>query len=261
MDYMTKKAYIEIIEEGARHDDSADLIKRIEIKADQFKWLVKQAKKVESLQHENEQLKKKIKYNLEQEEFFAYHIVTSQRMSLGQKLCFDEQQKNTLYRFFFEKEQLSSNGEDFMQILYEHYTDKGLDLDKENAEVVVDYANQTIRAIREVITEMVRLQEFPKYPSRLSCLYAAKSYEEALKWKELFVSYNRNVLQIVKLKVVGNYFEGDGELLPKTDGVAFAQKVEQARAYWDGNVKNDLPELLINGEIEVVEIIDEFLTL
>lgn len=177
-----------MIEKGARHDDGEDLIKRTKIKDDHIKWLVEQAKKVESLQSENELLKKKIKYNHEQEEFFAYHIVTNQRMSLGQKLCFDEQQKNTLYRFFFEKERLSSTGEDFMHILYDHYTDIGLDLDKENAKVVVDYANQTIRVIREVITEMVRLQEFPKYPSRLSCLYAAKTYEEALKWKELFVS-------------------------------------------------------------------------
>ena len=131
-------------------------------------------------------------------------------------------------------------------------------MNKENAKVVVDYADQTTRAIREVITEMVRLQEYPDYPSRLSCLYAAKSYDEALKWKELFDSYNRKVMQIVKLRVVGNYFEGDGELLPKADGVPFSQKIEQAREYWRGNVKNELPELLINGEIEVVEIIHDY---
>lgn len=124
--------------------------------------------------------------------------------------------------------------------------------------LVVDYAGQTIRAIREAITEMVRLQEYPEYPSRLSCLYATKSYEEALKWKELFVSFNRKVLQIVKLRVVGNYFEGDGDLLPGADGVPFAHKIEQARNYWEGNVKTDLPELLINGKIEVVEIIENF---
>ena len=56
----------------------------------------------------------------------------------------------------------------------------------------------------------------------------------------------------------GNYFEGDATLLPKEDGVPFAQKIAQAKEYWKGNVKNELPELLVNGEIEVVEIIDEF---
>lgn len=195
---------------------------------------------------------------MKENEFYAYHIVTNQKMSLGQKINFDKNQKNTLYRFFFEKEQLKSKGEDFMQILYDHFNSDGLNLKGENAEVVVDYAGQTIRAIREVITEMVRLQEYPEYPSRLSCLYATKSYEEVLKWKELFISFNRSILQIVKLRVAGNYFEGDGDLLPGADGVSFARKIEQARDYWRGNVKTDLPELLINGKIEVVEIIEDF---
>lgn len=112
--------------------------------------------------------------------------------------------------------------------------------------------------MREVILEMVRLQEYPEYPSRLSCLYASKTYEGALKWKEVFDTYNRQVLQIVKLRVKGNSFEGDGNLLPKEDGVPFSRKIEQAKEYWQGNANGELTELLINGVIEVVEIIDEF---
>ncbi|MEK4486336.1 DUF2441 domain-containing protein [Psychrobacillus sp. FSL H8-0484] len=195
---------------------------------------------------------------MNENELYVYHIVTRNKMSLGQIINFDKNQKNTLYSFFFEREQLNSKGEDFIQILYGHYTNDGLNINKENAKVAIEYVGQTIRAVREVIVEMVRLQEYHEYPSRLSCLYAAKSYEDSLKWKELFDSYNRKVLQIVKLRVIGNYFEGDGNLLPKEDGVPFSQKIEQAREYWKGNVKNELPELLINGKIEVVEIIDDF---
>ncbi|MDF2588526.1 MAG: hypothetical protein K0S41_2367 [Anaerocolumna sp.] len=191
-------------------------------------------------------------------EFYVYHIVTRNVMSLGQIINFDRNQHNTLYQFFFEKQQLNSKGEDFVQILTSHYINEGLNLNRDNAEVVMKYVDQTNRAIREVIVEMVRLQEYPEYPSRLSCLYAAKSYEEALKWKEIFDSYNRKVLQIVKLRVIGNSFVGDGNLLPKEDGSPFSKKIEQAREYWKGNVKNELPELLINGKIEVVEIIDDF---
>ncbi|MGA3599381.1 DUF2441 domain-containing protein [Lysinibacillus agricola] len=191
-------------------------------------------------------------------EFYVYHIVTRNKMTTGQIINFDKNQKNTLYRFFFEREQLNSKGEDFIKILYGHYTNEGLNISKENAEVAIKYVGQTIRAIREVVVEMVRLQEHPEYPSRLSCLYAAKSYEDALIWKEIFDSYNRNVLQIVKLRVIGNYFEGDANLLPKEDGVPFSQKIEQAREYWKGNVNDELTELLINGKIEVVEIIDDF---
>ncbi|PDY46651.1 hypothetical protein CN680_13040 [Bacillus pseudomycoides] len=195
---------------------------------------------------------------MKENELYVYHIVTRKKMILGQIISFGKNQDNTLYRFFFEKEQLNSKGEDFIQILQDHYTNEGLNMNKENAEVAIKYVDQTIRAIREVIVEMVRLQEYPEYPSRLSCLYAAKSYEDVLKWKELFDSYNRKVLQIVKLRVIGNSFEGDGNLLPKEDGVPFSRKIEQAKEYWKGNVKNELPELLINGKIEVVEIIDDF---
>ncbi|MCO7126848.1 DUF2441 domain-containing protein [Sporolactobacillus shoreicorticis] len=191
-------------------------------------------------------------------ELYVYHIVTRKKMSRGQIINFDKNQKNTLYHFFFEREQLNAKGEDFIQILQNHDTSKGLNLNEENAKVAIKYIGQTIRAIREVVVEMVRLQEFPEYPSRLSCLYAAKSYEDVLKWKKIFDSYHRNILQIVKLRVNGNFFEGDGNRLPKEDGVPFSQKMEQAREYWQGNVKNELPELLSSGKIEVVEIIEEF---
>lgn len=191
-------------------------------------------------------------------ELYVYHIVTRKKMSLGQIINFDKNQRNTLYSFFFEKEQLNSKGEDFFYILHEHYSSEGMSLNTEDANVAIKYAGQTIRAIREVIVEMVRLQEYPEYPSRMSCLYATKKYEDVLKWKELFISFDRKVLQIVKLRVIGNSFEGDGNLLPKEDGVPFSKKIEQAREYWRGNMNNELPELLIDGEIEVVEIIDDF---
>lgn len=190
--------------------------------------------------------------------FFVYHIVTRKKMKIGQSIQFNKNQTNTLFHFFFERKHLNSSGEDSIQILKEHYTNEELHIKNENATVVMNYMDQTIRAIRETIMEMVRLQEYPDYPSRLSCLYAAKSYEDALKWKALFDSYNREVLQIVKLRVIGSSFEGDGNLLPKEDAISFSQKMEQAREYWKGNVNNELPELLINGEIEVVEIIDDF---
>ncbi|PEI76217.1 hypothetical protein CN572_00675 [Bacillus wiedmannii] len=190
--------------------------------------------------------------------FYAYHIVTRRKMNIGQIIHFNKNQHNTLYHFFFEKEQLNASGEDGIKIINNHYKNEELHIKNENAKVVMSYIDQTIRTVRETIVEMVRLQEFPEYPSRLSCLYAAKSYEDVLKWKALFDSYNREVLQIVKLRVIGHCFEGDGNLLPKEDGIPFSQKIEQAREYWKGTVNNELPELLINGKIEVVEITDDF---
>ena len=191
-------------------------------------------------------------------EFYVYHIVTGNKMEIGQIIEFNKSQHNKLYHFFFDKEQVNSNGDDFIRLLYKQDIKEGLVLNEEDAKVAIQYVNQTIRAIREVIAEMVRLQEYPDYPSRLSCLYAAKSYHDALKWKELFDIYNRKVLQIIKLRVNGHSFEGDASLLPNEDGSPFSQKIEQARQYWDGNVKNELPELLVNGVMEVVEIVEDF---
>ena len=188
----------------------------------------------------------------------VYHIVTRKKMKVGQIINFEKNQRNTLYRFFFEREHLNSKGEDFIKIFQNQFTDEGLKLTKEDAEVGRQYIDQTIRAIRETVTEMVRLEEYPDYPSRLSCLYATKNFEDALKWVEIFNSYNRQVLQLVSLRVFGKSFEGDASLLPKEDGASFSRKIEQARDYWKGNVKSELPELLVDGKIEVVEIIKEY---
>ena len=192
------------------------------------------------------------------QEQYVYHLVTRNKMQLGQILHFGQHEKNTLYRFFFEKEQRNIQGEDAFQILRNGHSETGLQLAKEDAEVVLNYMGSSVRGIREMIVEMVRLQEFPHYPSRLACLYVTKSYEDLLKWKKVFESYNRKILQIVKLKVDGNYFEGDGERLPKEDGTSFAKKMEQARSYWQNHSKADLAEMLVDGTIEVVEIIEEF---
>ncbi|MER2262016.1 MAG: DUF2441 domain-containing protein [Psychrobacillus sp.] len=188
----------------------------------------------------------------------VYHIVTRKRMKVGQVIDFSDNQKNTLYRFFFEREQINSKGEDFVQIFQNQYTHEGVNLTKEDAEVGLNYLDQTTRAIRETIAEMVRLEEFPQHPSRLSCLYATRSLEQALKWVDLFNSYSRQILQLVKLRVDGKTFEGDASLLPKEDGVPFARKIEQSREYWKGNIISGLPEMLVDGKIEVVEILEEY---
>ncbi|MEK4246253.1 DUF2441 domain-containing protein [Psychrobacillus sp. FSL K6-2684] len=188
----------------------------------------------------------------------VYHIVTRKKMKVGQIINFEKNQRNTLYRFFFEREHLNSKGEDFIKIFQNQFTDEGLKLTKEDSEVGRQYFDQTTRAIRETVAEMVRLEEYPDYPSRLSCLYATKNFEDALKWVEIFNSYNRQVLQLVSLRVFGKSFEGDASLLPKEDGASFSSKIEQARDYWKGNVKSELPELLVDGKIEVIEIIKEY---
>jgi hypothetical protein len=191
----------------------------------------------------------------------VYHLVTGAKLIRGQMMHFGKQLPNRLRSFFFDKEIVNSNGEDLYNILRNNHLEGRIVLDGEDAQVALGYTDITGRAIREVILEMVRLQEFSERPSRLSCLYAARNIEEALRWKQIFESYNRNVLQIVKVTFDGNYFEGDGDLLPRLSGEPVSAKIQQAQAYWRGTTEHALPEVLIDGRIEVAEIVQEFGTL
>ena len=46
--------------------------------------------------------------------------------------------------------------------------------------------------------------------------------------------------------------------LPSLSGEPFSVKILQAQAYWRGNKESTLPEVLIDGRIEVTEIVEEF---
>ena len=188
-----------------------------------------------------------------------YHLVTNTRLELGQKIIFNDKSKNKLYDFFFKKEFLNKEGSDYFRIINSGMSNTGLVLNNEDTEVVLKYNNITIRGIRELIVEIVRLEKYSKYPSRLNCLYVAKSYEDIIKWKKIFESYGRKILQIVKLETNGNQFEGDGELLPKEDGLCFDTKIKQADKYWASTSDIELSEVLIDGEIIVTEIVKEYL--
>ncbi len=58
------------------------------------------------------------------------------------------------------------------------------------------------------------------------------------KEQPVFESYNRKILQIVKLKTDGNYFIADGNFLPGLETISFDRKIEQARCYWKGYSDN-----------------------
>lgn len=191
-------------------------------------------------------------------EQIAYHLVTNTKLRIGQKIIFNSETKNSVFNFFFGKEFINSKGEDFFQILKNNTNKEGISLKKEDADIILNYSEITIRGIRELVTEIVRIKEFTTLPSRLSCLYAARTFEEVLEWKKIFDSYNRKTLQIVKLKYDGNSFLGDGEKLPKNNAESILKKMNDAREYWSNISKNKLPEMLIDGEITVIEIINEY---
>lgn len=183
-----------------------------------------------------------------------YHLVTNKKMKKGQIINFDSNQKNSVYNHFFLKENIR-NKKDVIQTLKYYEDIKSHNLNNDDFNFVTNYIDQSVRTIRETITEMVRLQNFADRPSRLSCLYAARTYDELLEWKKIFESYNREILQLAKIKTNGSVFIGDASLLPKQDTKSFDYKIQEAIKYWKGNVDSVLPEVLIDGKIEVIDII------
>ncbi|MDR1547503.1 MAG: DUF2441 domain-containing protein [Hungatella sp.] len=68
------------------------------------------------------------------------------------------------------------------------------------------------------------MQRFSQYPSNLSCLYAAETYEDVMKWKDIFNGYNRKVLQAVKLRGDSNILVGDTSVIPGVETTHLKRK-------------------------------------
>lgn len=178
-------------------------------------------------------------YNLNS--IYVYHVVTEKPMYVGQRIAFDENRHNGVWQRVNEKidivNDIYNNPEKYMNVKLEHHTSV---------------------ALRELALEKVRLRKYPNYPSRMACLYVSKTLEEAEKWFDYFVSLDRPTLQIVKLKVNGNMFYGDATKcfdgrLTKKENFILAEK------YWENKDFDEasIAEMLVDGNIEVVEIVKE----
>lgn len=181
-----------------------------------------------------------------------YHLVTRIPMYKGQMIDFSNGEHNRLYEFWMKREERTEDGKDVFDIL------NSKPMQEQDMGVVSSYVFCQSRAVRETIAELVRVKEFPHLPSRFSCLYVCKTLEETKKWKENFESYNRKVLQIVKLRTDKPSFTGDAALLPKINGESFDKKIKQAYRYWSGESNGEMTETLISGKIEVVEIVEDY---
>ena len=164
-------------------------------------------------------------------------------MQIGQKIIFDENTCNGVYKRVMDKLPLVND-------IYSHPY-------KYNAEKL---EHHTRVALRELALEKVRKSKYPEYPSRMSCLYVSGSIEEAENWAELFIDWGRPTYSIVKLKVSGNVFSGDANncfdaTVNETENLLLAEH------YWQNlpNPQGEPPikEMLVDGEIEVIKVIKE----
>ena len=115
-------------------------------------------------------------------------------------------------------------------------------------------------ALREFALEKVRKEKYPQYPSRLAALYVSRTYEESERWADYFARLGRPTYSVAKLEVNGRLYHGDAYKC--FDGtVSEEENLRQAEIYWLNGPNEDghepIVEVLVDGEIEVVEIMKE----
>ena len=177
------------------------------------------------------------------ETYFAYHVVTEHPMALGQRLVFDEEHHNGVYRRVREKlplvEELYAHPERYDAASLEHHT---------------------AVALRELALEKMRKAHWPQLPSRLACLYVSEQLADAEKWAQLFAQWGRPTYHIVRLRVQGGKFVGDANNCFQAT-LDQRENLRLARRYWEGapNLAGEPPirEILADGVIEVVELVRE----
>lgn len=176
--------------------------------------------------------------------FYAYHVVTERPMRVGQHIMFGEEQHSGVYNRVMSKLELVKD-------IYE----KPEKYAQEEPEYPVKVA------LRELALEEVRREKFPQYPSRMGCLYVSEHLQEAQQWADYFIGLGRPTFSIVKLKIQGRYFIGDATKC--FDGTAnHEENLCLAEYYWrneaNPNGEPSINEFLVDGDIEVVEIVKEY---
>lgn len=174
--------------------------------------------------------------------FIAYHVVTDRPMKVGQVIRFDDENHSGVWQRVMDKlplvEDILAHPEKYLEKL-DHHTDV---------------------ALRELALEQVRREKFPEYPSRMACLYTSEDLETAKAWGEWFPKWGRPTYSIVKLGVEGRRFIGNANLC--FDGTPDqAENLRLAEKYWridnTGETERPVPEMLVDGEITVLEILKE----
>ncbi len=176
--------------------------------------------------------------------FYAYHAVTERPMALGQHILFDE----THHSGVWERVQVKLPEVEAVYATPAAYADRPLD-------------HHLSVALRELALEEVRREKFPDYPSRMSCLYVSAEPENALLWAKWFREWGRPAFQVVKLRITGRSFTGDANNC-FDGGPDRAENLRQAEHYWrnlpNADGERPIPEMLVDGDIEVIEIIETY---
>ena len=172
----------------------------------------------------------------------VYHVISDRPLKAGDVIRFDESNRSGVYQRVMA---LADTAADVLahpekyELPLEHHLDV---------------------AIRELAMEQVRREKFPQYPSRMACLYASSEPEPARQWAAYFARSGRPTYAVAELEVNGRCFVGDA-LNCFAGTPDQADNLARAERYWRNEPNEDghdpIREMLVDGEIRVVRIIEE----
>lgn len=183
-----------------------------------------------------------------------FHVVTVKPMQLNQKLTFGDK-PNYFYERLFNKDFILDN----LDVLQMTHTKEFQNLSDSEIRLIKNYIYESAAITREMALENYRIKYFRNYPSRLTCMFLTNSYEQALNWATIIQRMNKKQkpLQVVKLKVEGKVFVGDGNLMLRNT-LSINSKFEIAKSYWENKSECKEEEILFEGNAEVIEILNDY---
>lgn len=118
--------------------------------------------------------------------------------------------------------------------------------------------------VTELIFELYRQAHYPDAVSRLSCLYASKTLDDAERWRKVFQKHLSDRGQIAESLWEIEYggeceaasYDAQFLNVPPKDGFSFVRYIEYAEKYWSGVCSSKpLMELLVPYPVVVSHLV------
>ena len=172
-----------------------------------------------------------------------YHVISDIPKYAGEHIILDAAHPNRVYHRVYAQ----------MHTVEEIYRDP-------EAFAGQELIHEVNVALRELALEKVRKEKYLQYPSRMASLYVSRSFREAEQWGDYFAKIGRPTYGIAKIEVSGRCFAGDAYKC--FDGTVYEEEnLRLAEIYWRNGPNEDgrepITEILVDGDIEVVEIMKE----
>lgn len=184
-----------------------------------------------------------------------YHINTGDELEVGNIIDM-RNCHNKFYDEIYDSEYLLDGMDANMLLVNKRRNKEHGNFDIDEFRLVFETVSNSAMVTRELIFEEVRKEVDTELPSRMKCLYVCENMEDINKWLEIFKRTNKKNedYQIVKLELTGKCVTLDASYVLRQN-ISLNKKREQAKSYWNGEVKDDEKEVLFEGIAVVKEII------